>query len=67
MGFNKRYLNEKIIKTVLGDGGVDGLIRFIKKPDALIIEDEFSEKVVEIIKNTEEDLIFDKLVELNII
>jgi hypothetical protein len=35
----------------------------VRKPDALFIEDEFSEKVCDIIKNTEDHLILVKLLE----
>lgn len=53
MGFNKRYINEEKIKQILKEDGLQYLIEFIKKPDALIIEDDFSEKVCDIIKENE--------------
>jgi|LakMenE01Jun11ns_1017448.scaffolds.fasta_scaffold9915991_4 hypothetical protein len=53
MGFNKRYINEEKIKTIIKNEGLLYLIDFIKKPDALIVEDEFSEKVCNIIKENE--------------
>jgi hypothetical protein len=66
MGFNKRYVNKKIIKTVLSEDGIDTLINFIKKPDALIIEDDYSQKVCNIILNSENgDDILNKILELN--
>ena len=53
MGFNKRYINEDKIKQILKEDGLQYLIEFIKKPDALIIEDDFSEKVCDIIRENE--------------
>ena len=53
MGFNKRYINEEKVKQVLKEDGLQYLIDYIKSPDALIIEDELSEKVVNIIKEDE--------------
>ena len=59
MGFNKRYVNSEIIRRVLREDGIESLITFIKKPDALIIEDEYSEKVCDIIlnSNSEDDVL----------
>jgi len=53
MGFNKRHVNEEKIRQVLKEEGLQYLIDFIKTPDALFIEDEFSEKVVDIIREDE--------------
>jgi hypothetical protein len=64
MGFNKRYVNEEIIRTILRDDGFESLIEFIIKPDTLIIEDEFSTKVCQIIKETEKIYILEKLLEI---
>jgi hypothetical protein len=64
MGFNKRYLNERILRTVLADGGFQDLINFVRKPDALIIEDDFSRKVSEIILETEDKYILEKLLQI---
>ena len=64
MGFNKRYVNEEIIRTILRDDGLESLIEFIIKPDALIIEDEFSTKVCQIITETEKIYILEKLLEI---
>lgn len=49
MGFNKRYLNEKSIRQVYNDGGHERLVEFIRKPDALIIEDLFSQKITDLV------------------
>lgn len=64
MGFNKRYVNEEIIRTILRDDGLESLIEFIIKPDALIIEDEFSTKVCQIIKETKNIYILEKLLKI---
>lgn len=66
MGFNKRYVNKKIIKTILAEDGVEALINFIKKPDALIIEDVYSSQVCDIILNVEEgEDVLNKILELD--
>lgn len=64
MGFNKRFVNEEIIRTILREDGFQSLIDFIKKPDALIIEDDFSSKVCEIIRDGEEKFILEKLLKI---
>ena len=64
MGLNKRYVNEEIIRTVLRDDGFESLIQFIKNPDVLIIEDDFSTKVCQIIKETEKIYILEKLLKI---
>ena len=63
-GFNKRYVNEEIIRTILREDGLESLIDFIKKPDALIIEDDFSTKVCEIIRENEKKYVLEKLLEI---
>jgi len=65
MGFNKRYINEEKIRQVLKEEGLQYLIDFITKPDALIIEDEFSEKVCDIIRDNEKKA-FMKLAEMGL-
>ena len=47
MSFNKRYLDEEGIRVNYKEG-LQNLYNYIIKPDALIITDEFSEKVVKI-------------------
>jgi hypothetical protein len=56
MSFNKRYLNEKSIRQVYGDGGHIKLISYIRSPDALIIEDEFTQKIVDLIIEGDSEL-----------
>ena len=63
-GFDKRYVNEEIIRTILREDGLESLIDFIKKPDALIIEDDFSTKVCEIIRENEKKYVLEKLLEI---
>jgi hypothetical protein len=63
MGFTKRIINKDKIMTILNESGLQTLIAVVRKPDALFIEDEFSEKVCDIIKNTEDNLILVKLLE----
>lgn len=63
MGFTKRHINKDKIMTILKESGLQTLIAVVRKPDALYIEDEFSEKVCDIIKNTEDNLILVKLLE----
>jgi hypothetical protein len=47
-GFNKRYLNEESIRVIY-KGGYGKLERFIREPDALIVEDEFTQKIVNLV------------------
>lgn len=61
MGFNKKYINEETIRNTVKEDGLESLIKLIKKPDTLIIEDDFSSKICDIIKETEETKILDKL------
>ena len=66
MGFTKRHINEDKIMTILKESGLQTLIAVVRKPDALYLEDEFSEKVCDIIKNTEDSLILVKLIEMGV-
>ena len=66
MGYNKRYLNKEVINTILREDGIQSLIRYISKPNTLIMEDEYSQKVCDIIlKRQEDDDILNKILELN--
>jgi hypothetical protein len=49
MGFNKRFITEDAIKKVYKEQGYEGLVNYITKPDALLIRDEFSDKIVTLI------------------
>ena len=53
---NKRYLNEKSIRQVYGDGDYIKLMSYVRSPDALIIEDEFTQKVVNLIIEGDSEL-----------
>ncbi len=55
MGFNKRYLSEKTIRQAY-EGGHEKLVEFIRKPDALIMMDEFSQKIVDLILEGDSEL-----------
>jgi len=66
MGFTKRHINKDKIMNILKESGLQTLIDVVRKPDALYVEDEFSEKVCDIIKNTEDSLISVKLVEIGV-
>ena len=60
MGFNKRYINKEGIimkyKEVL-----ESLVRYISMPDCLVIEDEFSEQVVDIVMNDDGQIANEKI------
>jgi hypothetical protein len=64
MGFNKRYLSKEKILTVYQSQGLKKLISFIENTDCLIIEDEFSEDVSDIVLNYEYLVIEEKISEL---
>ncbi len=54
MGFNKRFISRKNLE-IIAEQGLDSLINYIIKPDALIIEsDGISEKVCDIVGNTKD-------------
>jgi hypothetical protein len=50
MGFNKRYINKENVIMKYKEG-LESLVRYISMSDCLIIEDEFSEQVVDIVMN----------------
>jgi hypothetical protein len=56
MGFNKRYLNEKSIRDVYGDGEYIKLLSYVRSPDALMIEDEFTQKIVDLIIEADSEM-----------
>ena len=64
MGFNKRYLSKEKILTVYQNQGLKKLISFIENTDCLIIEDEFSEDVSDIVLNYDYMIIDEKITEL---
>jgi hypothetical protein len=50
MSFNKRYINKENI-LVRYEQGLADLVNYIQNPDCLIIEDNLSQEVVDIILN----------------
>jgi hypothetical protein len=65
MGFNKRYIT-KVGLLIASEGGLENLINYVRKPDALIIEiDTTSQKVCDIIcKNSDSTEIKKRLKEI---
>lgn len=54
MGLNKRYINQKNIKRIIQSGTeIPQIIEYIKKPDILVIEDDFSKKLCDAVLNNE--------------
>lgn len=62
MSFNKRYINKDSISNAKKQG-LDYLVKYIKNPDSIIIEDDYSRKVYNIIMNTDKRNINEKLKE----
>jgi hypothetical protein len=60
MGFNKRYINREGIIMKYKEG-LQSLVRYISMPDCLIIEDEFSEQVVDIVMNDDGQIANEKI------
>jgi hypothetical protein len=48
MGFTKRYISKKSLETAK-KRGLNYFINYITKPDSLIIEDSFSNKICDIV------------------
>jgi hypothetical protein len=54
MGLNKRYINQENLKRLIQNKGeIIRIIEYIKNPDILIIEDDFSKKVCDAVLNNE--------------
>ena len=49
MSFNKRYINEGNLRDAHKEG-YEHLVKFVISSDALIIEDDFARKVVNLIE-----------------
>lgn len=60
MGFNKRYINREGI-IIKYKEGLESLVRYISMPDCLVIEDEFSEQVVDIVLNDDGQIANEKI------
>ena len=63
MGHNIRYISKEKIKNILKEEGIESLIDMVKKPNTLITEDEFSEKICDIIKEDDKKLLIELLTE----
>lgn len=50
MGFNKRFIDLKSLEKA-SNMGLDYLIKYVKNPDALIIKDNASQKICDVITN----------------
>jgi hypothetical protein len=54
MGLNKRYINQENLKRLIQNKGeIIRIIEYIKNPDIVIIEDDFSKKVCDAVLNNE--------------
>lgn len=60
MGFNKRYIDKESLMVQKREG-IGSLIKYIKSPDALIIQDDFSQKVCDIIFNVDKKFLLQEL------
>jgi hypothetical protein len=50
MGFNKRFITEDSLKQIYNRDGYKLLVDNITKPDALFISDDFSERIVDAVR-----------------
>jgi hypothetical protein len=53
MGFNKRFINEEQLIDRYRESGILGIEEYFGKTDAFIMEDELSEKVIDILYDGE--------------
>jgi len=53
MGFNKRVISENTLRSCYKTEGINSVIKSILKPDALVINDKFSEEVVTLVRKKE--------------
>ena len=60
MGFNKNYINREGIIMKYREG-LESLVRYISMSDCLVIEDDFSEYVVDIVLNDDGQLATEKI------
>lgn len=60
MEFNKNYINKESIITKYKEG-LESLVRYISMSDCLIIEDDFSEHVIDIVLNDDGQLASKKI------
>ena len=60
MEFNKNYINKESIITKYKEG-LESLVRYISMSDCLVIEDDFSEYVIDIVLNDDGQLANEKI------
>ena len=60
MEFNNNYINKESIITKYKEG-LESLVRYISMSDCLIIEDDFSEHVIDIVLNDDGQLASEKI------
>lgn len=64
MSFNKRYISKSNLES-LRTQKLDFLVKFILRPDCLIIQDSFSQNICDIVKSTSDiSLLNQKLIEV---
>jgi hypothetical protein len=49
MGFNKRYVDEESLRKVYKEGGYQELEKYLRKPDAVLMRDKFSQMIFDLI------------------
>lgn len=59
MGFNKRFINQDVLKILTQEGDIEKIIDYIKKPDTLVITDNFSKKVCDAVLNNQMDVLIE--------
>jgi hypothetical protein len=60
MEFNKNYINKEGIITKYKEG-LESLVRYISMSDCIVIEDDFSEYVIDIVLNDDGQLATEKI------
>lgn len=55
MGFHKRHITKEFIVEVYSRTGYTGLCKLILKPDAIYLNDAFSNRIVDLIYNDKLD------------
>ena len=65
MGFNKRFVNIKNL-NIVKENGLEYLVRYVTSPDCLVIEDDQSSKIINIISENKDLLkIKEELIKIN--
>lgn len=63
MGFNKRYLDKDNLLSRYESGGIEEVMLFITKPDALISTDELSMDITDILHSEEHETLVEIKIE----